>query len=429
MRYNQLIIVTALIFCVQNKLAASENVPTWSVDSTYEASLGFQVAGDYAGGTFELACTSQTFQIDVDEIALQTLAHGSQASYLCYTASYAGAITGAGAIDLWEPLVLTTDVEIRDGSLTGYFWVATETLQVVRRLLVVEGEAWGYLFENWQDLGTIRFVLAHEVDPPANEFDFPLDLGTDWSQTSTHYIFGDININIAIFGQPYIVDQHIETMTVGAFTYNATTSESVNGCSSYKITADDSASAATQTIHYCPERKWYSRYQLENLVLSSEGFEDDLQLINYTLDIFNASHYYSPTPTVTPLPTATPSSTPYELGLTLVMPSTYYRTGDECFLTAILTNPGPRQLYSVPVVVLLAFGDQYWFWPSWGNDFDHQLKTVPIGATALTIIDSFAWPPDTGGPVEGLLFIGGMLTNDMTAILGFYSDFPFGYGP
>jgi hypothetical protein len=99
-----------------------------------------------------------------------------------------------------------------------------------------------------------------------------------------------------------------------------------------------------------------------------------------------------------------------------------------------LCNPGPDEP-TLPLFVVLDVYGSYYFWPSWTHydppaspEIDYREELLEIGVRELSIIDPFPWP-DAGGPVEGILFHGALLTPDMTGIYGEMDSVEWGYGP
>jgi len=138
----------------------------------------------------------------------------------------------------------------------------------------------------------------------------------------------------------------------------------------------------------------------------------------------------SPTATPTPAgsPTATPTRTPVcsRTGVTLVMPSGFYETGDVFHLTAEVCNAAPSQLTGHPLFVILDVAGQYWFAPGWGQEVSYINRTYPHGTSVLEIIPEFPWPSATGS-ASGIIFWGAMTDSAMTSLFGEMSRIEFGF--
>ncbi len=138
-----------------------------------------------------------------------------------------------------------------------------------------------------------------------------------------------------------------------------------------------------------------------------------------------------PTPTPTPEPTSTPipsPTPPADLGITLELSQLSFRTGDEFYLNAMLSNPGPA-LSPVAMWVILDVYSTYWFYPGWVQYPDIAYTWVDLmpGISDETIIAPFLWP-DVTGSAEGLIFWAALLDADMQTILGTLDSVEWGYG-
>jgi hypothetical protein len=98
------------------------------------------------------------------------------------------------------------------------------------------------------------------------------------------------------------------------------------------------------------------------------------------------------TPTMTETEMVTP--TPAEIQLDLEMPANVFSEGDTCYLHALIMNPGSEQV--VDLYVLLAFGGEFWSYPTWGHistGLGFETMTVTAGMDeAKEIIPSFTMP-------------------------------------
>ncbi len=59
---------------------------------------------------------------------------------------------------------------------------------------------------------------------------------------------------------------------------------------------------------------------------------------------------------------------------------------------------------------------------------DFCVLDVPFGSTFIDVIPRFTWPDTGNATMQGLLFYGAMLNQDMTAILGDYAVVEWGFG-
>lgn len=124
-----------------------------------------------------------------------------------------------------------------------------------------------------------------------------------------------------------------------------------------------------------------------------------------------------------------------ELGVELVMPAQSFAPGDLCYLLAILSNP-LQPLVEQPVAVVLDVYSSYFFGPSWAlydpptsYETDFYRVSIPTGQTILEVLPLFIWPDTGADVVDNLYFYGGILSADLTEILGIFDSVEFGFGP
>ncbi len=133
----------------------------------------------------------------------------------------------------------------------------------------------------------------------------------------------------------------------------------------------------------------------------------------------------SPIPTRTPSPTPTPTPTPIPVGMRLELSQDHlYSAGNMFWLKCHVSQD--NDMLNVPVAILLGVYDEFWFWPSWTQDFDFMLMDFEAGVTTFYGLEPFAWP-DVEGHVTGLDFFAALLTPEMNAIFGEPDHVEFGY--
>ncbi len=111
----------------------------------------------------------------------------------------------------------------------------------------------------------------------------------------------------------------------------------------------------------------------------------------------------------------------------LEMPTTYFREGDPCRLTAQITNHSNQDLEQIPLFVILDVYGEYWFWPTWTQTGEYQLIDIPMGLQEHTIIEPFTWPPNTGSAIH-VIFWGALTKTDFSDVLGTFGFWEFGWG-
>ncbi|MCD4653676.1 hypothetical protein K8T06_07040 [bacterium] len=127
---------------------------------------------------------------------------------------------------------------------------------------------------------------------------------------------------------------------------------------------------------------------------------------------------------------ATPTPTSCnETGVTLMMPSDYFRAGDDCSLTADICNAELNDLENIPFFCLMEFSGMYWFYPLWSEEINYTiLESLPVGLTVVAIIELFTWPENVGS-VSCMQFIAAVTDQEFSSILGSMGYWEFGWGP
>ncbi|MGB3975014.1 MAG: hypothetical protein WBM27_01200 [bacterium] len=136
-----------------------------------------------------------------------------------------------------------------------------------------------------------------------------------------------------------------------------------------------------------------------------------------------------PTGTPTPEPTETPPPTPEcdYLGTRLVMSQAdLFRAGDEFWLECRVCNNSDVPMQRTITAVLLGVYGEFWFWPSWTQNFDFENHDYEPGLTTIPIFEPFIWP-EVDGHVTGLEFYSGLLNAEMTGLIGDFGYLTFGY--
>jgi subtilisin family serine protease len=134
----------------------------------------------------------------------------------------------------------------------------------------------------------------------------------------------------------------------------------------------------------------------------------------------------TPTPTNTPVP---PTKTPTgceTTGVSITMPSDYYRSGDTCSCEAIVCNAEGSVLSGYPLFVVLEAYGSYYFAPSFA-EFDFLRRSFQTGETPVSILPEFTWPSDVGSG-NGITWFGALTNPEMTALYGELGTFSFGWG-
>ncbi len=165
--------------------------------------------------------------------------------------------------------------------------------------------------------------------------------------------------------------------------------------------------------------EFYCEDNYVNLVIPNLEF--------YAAIILDISPAPTPTVTNTPAPSATPSPTASipDLGLYLNLSKYYFYPGDLFILRVLLSNPGPQTYESQPIAILLDVYSNYFWYPSWDQDFNFETVDIGIGFEQMEILN-FVWPMNCGRQ-DGIFFYGAILNKTLDEIIGNWSQVSFGY--
>lgn len=147
-----------------------------------------------------------------------------------------------------------------------------------------------------------------------------------------------------------------------------------------------------------------------------------------------ATPTFTPPATATLVPTSTPEVSPTatpivpELGVDLLISSTYFSPGMEFLLVASILNPDPIVYPDVPFACVLDVYGAYFFYPEWTQEFAIELIQVEPGIAAKPILQ-FEWPNTGMDQVADLHFYGAMLLGDLSNLFGTMDIVTFGFGP
>ena len=128
-------------------------------------------------------------------------------------------------------------------------------------------------------------------------------------------------------------------------------------------------------------------------------------------------------------PTPAPSACDHT-HVSICMPATYFTPGDICGCHAVICNAEGSPLENHPLVVILAIDDILYYAPSFSTSFDSYIQRHPIineGVTTVTIIDDFTWP-DVTDPLSGVMWYAALTNPGVTALVGDYGYYEFGWG-
>ncbi len=110
-----------------------------------------------------------------------------------------------------------------------------------------------------------------------------------------------------------------------------------------------------------------------------------------------------------------------ELGVQLIMPSNHYYEGDDCWVNAVISNPGDP-MEDVPLFVILDVYGELFFWPSWTSYgatgmIDYREIDLGTGTMELLILQTFGMPALVED-LPDLYFHGAMVDMEAAMLIG-----------
>ncbi len=114
-------------------------------------------------------------------------------------------------------------------------------------------------------------------------------------------------------------------------------------------------------------------------------------------------------------------------GCTIIMPSTNFGPGDECWCDVVVCNSALDTMLDMPVFVILEVAGFYLFAPDFDDFSYYQIDVLP-GVQFLHIIPRFSWPSGAGSASE-VHFYAGMTDESMTELVGEFDMVTFGWHP
>ncbi len=137
----------------------------------------------------------------------------------------------------------------------------------------------------------------------------------------------------------------------------------------------------------------------------------------------------TPTPVQTSTPTGTPTPDCEQTGVTIQMPSHYFRAGDMCNCLVTVCNATETAISGHPLFVTLDVFGTFYFAPSFTVSLDNYLDAYPEfppGETEIAVIETFTWP-ENAGAANGLYFYAALTDPSVTDIFGEWDSWEFGW--
>jgi hypothetical protein len=223
--------------------------------------------------------------------------------YESYVMEFSSTFNLSGSVD--TGVIGVRPVRVRNGSYTGSVWLEQGTLSLIHRerrlagMLEVNVQIFG-----WQDAGPLTLNVTEEYAPALNEYDFPLNDGDTWQQSTVLYTFGD-------YDAPYVGGDVIDGNTTTLIVFNASGPVNNNGHTAYHVEENLSV-GGTINNYFAPAVRWYSSMTMSNVALGDSFTINSLNyvLTDYSLAPDPPTATPTSTPTPTPIPTDTPTLTP-----------------------------------------------------------------------------------------------------------------------
>lgn len=115
----------------------------------------------------------------------------------------------------------------------------------------------------------------------------------------------------------------------------------------------------------------------------------------------------------------------HKTGCEIIMPSSEFGSGDECYCDVIICNSEQEIVQDVPVFVLLDIAGTLFCAPEF-NDFSYYPMTIYPGVQFIHVIPRFAWP-ENAGTFNGAYWYAAMTDPDITELFGSLGTFEFGW--
>ena len=380
----------------------------------------------------------------VTGIAMKTLSHGPQTPFQVYIIEFSGLLYGEGEMHVeGGPFPFDLAVNLSDTAVSGEIWVDTATLDLVYWSRQFSTEIIGRFNGGWTTVGSMDLDVTMEWNPPRALFNFPFNVGDEWTDSPRKYWSGDYRIMFDALGVTKDEEQHFDENALLNMTVDATGVETVNGFNSVRIEYDH-IWGDTGKSWYAPLPAWISKAQF---IGSSDDSVFTIGYWEMNLDEWGDTAA-TPQPTRTPVPktqtptprpptavpptftgtppTPTPSATlppwvprtptPTPDGQSTFTPTPpmdrpsiriqsnqiLYHANDEFVLKTTLTNP--LNAIMVNEYILLEYAEMYWFYPDWSSEIASQFRIIPAESQFEDEeILRFTWP-EIDQPLQEFIF-------------------------
>ncbi|MBN1296947.1 dockerin type I repeat-containing protein [bacterium] len=231
--------------------------PDWIVGSWWDYTTVNDIHMQETGSAeyLDITLTDENTRHMVTGIENRTLTQGTPLSYQAYILPFSGSIEGEGTYHITEPFPMDVPVELRNGILSGEWWIDVVTMATIYHHRSIQGELWADVLGSWTEVGTVDLMVSEEYEPGRLWADFPLEVGNGWLQDITFFTYGNYMVDGEILGQPF----HEEDAFNESFTYqldvDVVSEETAYGYMTYRMEGVETGSSGAILTHYGPVPK------------------------------------------------------------------------------------------------------------------------------------------------------------------------------
>lgn len=438
-----------MVVFIAGPILSDDTVPDWLQGSWWEytsvTDLHLQESGSAEFADIVTTDVATRYLLSSQET--KTLTRGSALSYDAYVLPFSGVLNAAGVYHITDPIPMDVDIEIRNATLTGEWWVDSATIGTIYFHRHVLGPLWANIpFLGWQEVGTGEFDIHEEYEPPRDLCRFPIAVGNSDLLTISFFSYGNYILDYDIGSGPTHVEDTFDETVNYQFNLDVVLEEMSHGVMTYRIEGQETGSDSGVAANYGPEVRNLVYESLTDL--SSGAGSVQINAMTRDLDGYSLVSDTTPTPTPdvtpTPIPTETPSPTPttspedptqtplpptptaaMDTGIIIRTNQSVYREGDSFLCATDISNTGPAVL--VHEYVVLDVYSSFWFWPGWMPEIDFETRTLAENSMySNETILIFTWP-EVSGTVSGIKFWAALLNPETNELVGDFGVVEWGY--
>jgi len=359
-----LLVIALLMPFTAPCIRAEAQKPVWTTNSWWDYTTVYDIHLQEEGSEeyLDMVLTDENTRHTMTGVEVKTLTHGTPLTYDAYVLPFNGVVEGEGTYHIVDPFPMDIPVEVRNGVLTGEWWVDIVTMATIYHTRSIQGELWANVFGSWSEVGTVDLNVSEEYEPGRLWASFPLEVGDLWLQDITFFTFGDYVADGEIFGEPFHEEDTFDESEVYQLDMEVITEEMAYGFMTYRIEGFETGSSGTILTHYGPEPQNIVYDELLNF-----GSSGNIQINAITKTL---TDYYLDPGAATPTPTATPTPEP-----------TATPTQGECINHGDVTLDGEITAGDAQLAFLIALG-------SYSPSFDEACAADCNGDNEVTAGDA-----------------------------------------